>query len=123
MQPIIDFGELRLMHSHSDGIHDSVPSLADKFHIPTQLEALLSCHFEEKRKDHQWPKNAFCGPFLFMLGCSLQEVFWKVLALGFEVFQKKNVGLYLCLKYISEEETAESFVLYIYPRCTLLLNF
>lgn len=102
------------MHSHFDGIRDSVPSLADKLHKPTQLEALLSCHFEEKWKVHQWPKNAFCGPLLFMLGYLLQELFWKMLTLGFEVFRKKNTGLYLCLKYTSEEERADSFVSYIY---------
>lgn len=122
-QPISDFGEMMLMHSHFDMIHDSIPSLADKLHIPTPLEALLSCHYEEKWKVHKWSKNAFCRPLLFMLGCSLQELFWNVLALGFEVFQKKNSDLYLCLTYISEEERAESFVSYIYPRCTLLLNF
>lgn len=98
-QSMSDSGELRLMHSHFDGIHDRVPSLTDKLHTPTQLEALLSCHFEEEWKGHQWPKNAFCGPLLFMLGCSLQELFWNVFALGFEVFQKKNTGWYLRLKY------------------------
>lgn len=103
------------MHSHFDGIS----SLADKLHIPTQLEALLSCHFEEKWEVHQWPKNAICGPLLFVLSCSLQELFWNVLALGFEVSQKKIAGLYLCFKYTSEEERAEPFVLYIYPRHTL----
>lgn len=111
------------MHSHFDRMHDSVLSLADKLHIPTCLEALLGCQFEEKWKVHQWSKNAFCGPLLFMLGCSLQELFWNVLAFGFEVFHMKNTGLYLCLKYTSEEQRAESFVLYIYPRRTLLLNF
>lgn len=121
--PSSDYRELRLLRSYFDRTRDTIPALTDTLHVPTHLEALLCCQFEEKWKFHQWSKNAFCGPLLFMLGCSLQGLFWNVLALGFEVFQKKNPGLYLHSKYSFLEERAESFVLYIYPRGTLLLYF
>lgn len=105
--PVGAYRELRLLRSHFDRIHDTVPAFTDMLHVPTHLEALLSCQFEEKWKVHQWSKNAFCGPLLFMLGCSLQGLFWNVLEFGFEVFQKKNCSFYLHLKYSFLEEMAK----------------
>lgn len=108
--PVSDYRELRLLHSHFDGIHDTILALTDTSHIPTHLEALLSCQFEEKWKVHQWSKNAFCGPLLFTLGCSLQGLFWNVFALGFEVFQKKKPRLYLHLLVFRRKDRIICFV-------------